>query len=303
MFLFILGFIVLFVGIIAASADGAFNKMRNVLRIAGIIIMGLGILTSAVRQIDSGAIGVLKLFGQVQKDRILYEGLNFVNPLYDVEEMNIRQLNYTMSSVNNEGQKAGDDAVKVRCNDGLEVTIDVTILYRLQDKTAPDVFQTIGPAFEEEFVRPVIRAKIRESAVYFAATDLYSEKRQQFENLLREKISKDFEAKGFFLEQVLVRNVMLPQTVTESIERKIAAMQDAQRQDYILEKVRKEADMKRVEAQGTADAQKILASGLSDKVLQYESIKVQKELVNSPNSKIIMMGGKAPVILDAKDGK
>ena len=303
MFLVILGLILFLVGVVAGKADGVVSKLRNALRFAGLALIGLGVFTSTVRQIDSGSIGVLRLFGQVQKDKVLYEGLNFVNPLYDVEEMSLRQQNYTMSTVHDEGQKPTDDAVRVRCNDGLEVSLDITVLYRLLPEKAADVFQILGRQYEELFVRPVIRSRIREAAVYFAATDLYSGKRADFENMLRDLLASDFGKNGFELKQVLIRNVTLPETVTKSIEQKIAAIQDAQRQDYILEQVKKQAEQKRQEAQGIADAQKILASGLSDKILQFEAIKVQKELVNSPNSKIIVMGGKTPLILDAKDGK
>ncbi len=302
MFLTILGLIIVVLGVVVGRTDGNARRFRNLIRGLGFVVMVLGLLTSTVRQIDSGSVGVIRLFGQVQKDRVLYEGLNFINPLYTVEVMNIRQLNYTMSAVRDEGNKSGDDAVHVRCNDGLEVSLDITVLYRVMPVKAPDVFQLLGVNFEEQFVRPVIRARIRESAVYFSATDLYSTKRALFESQLRDMLMDDFQKNGFELKQVLIRNVTLPPTVTESIERKIAAIQEAQRQDYVLEKVKKEAEMKRQEAQGTADAQKILASGLSDKILQYEAIKVQKELVNSPNSKIIVMGGKSmPLILDGKD--
>ena len=116
-------------------------------------------------------------------------------------------------------------------------------------------------------------------------------------------VEADFAKKGFILEQLLVRNITLPASVKESIERKINAEQDAQRMEYVLAKGRQEAELKRVEAQGQADAQKIMSEGLSEKVLQYEMIKVQKELANSPNSKLIILGGgksSPPVILDGK---
>ncbi|MBL7975927.1 MAG: prohibitin family protein [Candidatus Kapabacteria bacterium] len=301
MFLFFVGLVIFFVGFIASKTEGPFSKLRTPLRLVGLFVIGIGILTSGVRQIDSGNVGVLRLFGQVQKDNVLYEGLHLVNPLLDVEEMSIQQLNYTMSSVHNEGQKDGDDAVSVRCKDGLDVKLDITILYRLQPVTAPDVFQKYRMAYEETLIRPTIRSHIRTSASYYTATELYADKRADFEHGITKLLDEDFKRNGFILDKVLIRNIALPQSITESIERKIAAIQDAEHQDYILEKVKKEAEMKRQEAQGVADAQKILASGLSDKVLQYEQIKVQKELVNSPNAKIILMNGKTPVILDTKD--
>ncbi|MBX7155055.1 MAG: prohibitin family protein [Candidatus Kapaibacterium sp.] len=301
MFLFFVGLVIFFVGFIASKTEGPFSKLRTPLRLVGLFIIGIGILTSGVRQIDSGNVGVLRLFGQVQKDNVLYEGLHLVNPLLDVEEMSIQQLNYTMSKVHNEGQKDGDDAVPMISKDGLTVVLDITILYRLDPQHAPDVFQRFRFSYEDTYVRPTMRAHIRTSASYYSATELYSNKRGDFEEGITKLLVEDFKKNGFILDKVLIRNISLPPTVTESIERKIAAIQDAERQDYVLEKVKKEAEMKRQEAQGVADAQKILASGLSDKVLQYEQIKVQKELVNSPNAKIILMNGKTPVILDTKE--
>jgi regulator of protease activity HflC (stomatin/prohibitin superfamily) len=94
----------------------------------------------------------------------------------------------------------------------------------------------------------------------------------------------------------------LPTSVKASIESKINAEQDAQKMTFILQKEKQEAERKRVEAQGIADYQRIISTGLSDKQLQYEQIKAQKELAASPNTKIIFMNGKAnaPVILSDK---
>lgn len=97
-------------------------------------------------------------------------------------------------------------------------------------------------------------------------------------------------SRGFELEQLLIRKINLPESVKQSIERKITADQEAQRMQYVLAKEKQEAERRRVEAQGIADAQKIINSGLSDKLLKFEYIKVQKELVNSPNAKIILLG-------------
>ena len=101
----------------------------------------------------------------------------------------------------------------------------------------------------------------------------------------------------------MIRNITLPATVKASIEEKIKAEQDAQKMEFVLQKERQEAERKRVEAQGIADYQKIISTGLGDKQLQYEQIKVMKELVTSPNAKVIIMnGGKsAPMILDTKN--
>ena len=119
-----------------------------------------------------------------------------------------------------------------------------------------------------------------------------------------ESIETDFKKRGLILEQLLVRNITLPTNVKTSIEEKIKAEQEAQKMEFVLQKEKQEAERKRVEAQGIADYQRIMSSGLTDKQLQYEQIQVLKGLVTSPNSKVIVMGkGNTPVILDTKDQK
>ncbi|MEO6632618.1 MAG: prohibitin family protein, partial [Mucilaginibacter sp.] len=209
--------------------------------------------------------------------------------------------NYTMSAVHNEGQQQGDDAIRVLSSDGLEVTIDISVLFKVNPNKAPYIYQNIGEDYVDKIVRPVTRTAIRDNAVSYQAVDLYSVKRQEFQNKTTQTIEQSFAKRGLELQQVLVRNIALPPSVKASIESKINAEQDAQKMQFVLQKERQEADRKRVEAQGIADYQKILSTGLSDKQLQYESIKAQKEIALSPNSKVIIMGGKGnPIILSDK---
>jgi regulator of protease activity HflC (stomatin/prohibitin superfamily) len=207
-----------------------------------------------------------------------------------------------MSSTVDEGQVKAADAITVLSQDGLEVNIDLTILYKVIGTEAPKIVRTIGLDYEAKVIRPTTRTRIREVAVYYNATDLYSAKREEFENKIKAKIEKDFAERGLILEQMLIRKIDLPKSVKESIERKITAVQEAQRMEYVLQKEQQEAERKRVEARGVADAQKIINEGLSPKLLKFEEIKMQKEIANSPNSKIIIMGdGKSsPFIIDTK---
>jgi regulator of protease activity HflC (stomatin/prohibitin superfamily) len=287
--LVLLGLGVLLIAI-ALFGGQSVSRVRAVLIIAGVAVSVLGAWNSVFKQIDAGHVGVKKMFGKVE-DGVLYEGLNLVNPLVQVTEISTQTQNYTMSAVNNEGQKEGDDAIRVMAADGLEVSIDLTVLYRVSATDAPRIIREIGENFEEKVVRPLTRTRIRDNAVKYSAVDLYSTQRESFQNSIRITIEQDFRQRGFILEQLLVRNIMLPQSVKESIERKITAIQDAQRMEYVLDKGRQEAELKRVEAKGIADAQGIMSAALSDKVLQYEMIKAQKELANSQNSKIIILGG------------
>ncbi len=276
------------------------TKYAQVFKISGFVIVLLGISSAMFKQINAGNVGVKSLYGNVDPV-VLESGLNLVNPLIDITEMNIQTQNYTMSAVHDEGAKEGDDAIRVLSADGLEVIIDLTVLYRILPTDAPKIYKTIGVDFSEKIVRPVTRTRIRDNAVYYDAVALYSTKRNEFQQRIFKSIEKDFKSRGLVLEQLLIRNIDLPKSVKTTIEGKINAEQEAQKMQFVLQKEKQEAERKRVEAQGIADYQKIISTGLSDKQLQYEQIKAQKELAASPNTKIIFMGkGNGSVILSDK---
>jgi regulator of protease activity HflC (stomatin/prohibitin superfamily) len=300
MILVILGILLLISALLVRSVP----NLRHFSRIGISVAIGfvlLGIIISSFVQIDAGQVGVTRLFGKVQ-NMVLPSGLHMINPMYEVDRLESRTQNYTMSGINDEGHKSGDDAIRVLTADGLEVTIDLTVLYRVIPAEAPRIVRETGTNYEDKIVRPIARTKIRDNAVYYEAVALFSTKRDEFQQRIFKSIEDEFKKRGLLLENLLVRNITLPTAVKGSIEQKIQAEQESQKMQFVLAKERQEADRKRVEAQGIADYQRILSESLSDKQLQYEQIKAIKELALSNNSKIIMMGGKnaAPVIVDAK---
>jgi regulator of protease activity HflC (stomatin/prohibitin superfamily) len=301
MALIIIGVIIILLGLaITRSNDSNFRRFASPVRLLGGILVLIGILTSCIIQIDAGEIGVKKLFGKVQND-VLHSGLHFINPLLDVEKMDIKTRNYTMSGVQDEGTKSGDDAIRALTSDGLEVVIDLTVLYKVLPNDAPRIVRETGLDFSDKIVRPLTRTKIRDNAVYYEAVALYSVKRDEFQSRIFKSIETDFKARGLVLEQLLVRNITLPAMVKTAIEQKITAEQDAQKMQFVLQKERQEAERKRVEAQGISDYQRIINESLTDRQLQYEQIKAMKELAGSSNAKMVIMGkGNTPVILDGK---
>ena len=298
----ILGLIILVAAfVLAQSDDHRISKYKVILRIAGVLVILIGLATASVKQINYGELGVQSLFGKVQKS-VLHSGLNVVNPLVEVATFSTKTQNYTMSGIHDEGDKQGDDAIRVLSGDGLEVVIDITVLYRIIPEQAPNILTEIGINYKDNIVRPITRTKIRDNAVYYDAISLYSTKRDEFQQRIFKDIEANFQKRGLFLEQLLVRNISLPASVKASIESKINAEQDAQKMQFVLQKERQEAERKRVEAQGIADYQKILSTNLSDKQLQYEQIKAYQNLAASPNTKIIIMGsgGKSPIMISDK---
>ncbi len=300
MTLIILGILVMLVGTVVLAKNEILKRFTSTVRSVGLFLIVAGIATSCFKQIDAGQVGVKMLFGKVEDD-VLSSGLNFINPVLEVKTIDVKTQNYTMSGVHDEGAKAGDDAIRVLSADGLEVTIDLTVLYRVVPSEAPRLLKETGLDYNDKIVRPITRTKIRDNAVYYDAVALYSSKRDEFQSRIFKSIEGDFNKRGLILEQLLVRNITLPLSVKASIESKINAEQDAQKMQFVLQKERQEADRKRVEAQGIADYQRIISSGLTDKQLQYETIKANLELAKSPNAKVIVLGkGNNPLILDGK---
>ncbi|HRG18877.1 MAG TPA: prohibitin family protein [Flavobacterium lutivivi] len=296
----IIGSILFLVSFVVKSSESQISKFSHLFKIAGFVVIAIGLLSSAFKQIDAGKVGVKSLYGNVQPD-ILESGLHIVNPLLDITLFDVQTQNYTMSAIHSEGAQEGDDAIRVLSNDGLEVVIDLTVLYRVIPTEAPKIFKGIGQNYTDKIVRPVTRTRIRDNAVYYDAVALYSTKRNEFQQRIFKSIEDDFKKRGLVLEQLLIRNINLPASVKTTIESKINAEQEAQKMTFVLQKEKQEAERKRVEAQGIADYQRIISSGLTDKQLQYEQIKAQKEIATSSNAKIIFMGkGSAPVILNDK---
>ena len=267
------------------------EKIINILRlVAGIGIL-ITILFASIVQIGPGEVGVQILFGNVQEN-ILRSGLNLVNPLIEVQKIDVKTQAYTMSGANdqdvNDVKSNRSDPIQTLSSDGLTLLLDVTVWYRLSADEAPNLIRTIGVDYESKIVLPAIRTAIRDIAVNFVATDIYSSKRDDYVNDVAKKLENSFQGRGIILEKVLLRNVELPQKIREAIDEKIAAEQRAQQMVYVLQKERQEAERKQVEATGVAEAQRIINSTISNSYLQWKYIETLKELVNSPNNSFVI---------------
>jgi len=276
-------------------------KLLGIVRNIAFIGIGVALIFSCVVQVGAGEAGVQVLFGSVQ-DGVLKSGLNFVNPLVSVEKMDIRTQAYTMSSVQDEGQHTGDDAISTLSSDGLTLRLDLTVWYRLNEGDAPQVYRTIGTDYVEKIVRPAVRTAIRDVSVSFSATDIYSIKREDFVRDVTKNLEAAFTGRGVILERVLLRNVELPEKVRAAIDEKIASEQRAQQMVYVLQKEKQEAERKRVEAQGISDYNRIVSQSITDQVLQLKGIEATLELAKSNNSKMVIMNGKNMPLIFGQSG-
>ncbi|MCK5084723.1 MAG: prohibitin family protein [Candidatus Pacebacteria bacterium] len=241
-----------------------------------VIVLSLIVLAKSIVIIPAGETGVYHLFGKV-KDNELKSGFHLVNPLAEVTRLSIRTEQYTMSVVKEEGQKAGDDSIDALTNEGLTVKLDITVFYHLVEDSASDVFKELGIDYQGKIIRPEIRSAIREVVAGYDSKSIYSEKRDEIIVKIKERMASNIDPRGIAIEQVLLRNVILPAKLDASIQEKLQAEQESQRYDFILEKEKKEADRKRIEAEGQRDAQKTINESLTSEYLNYLYIRELKD--------------------------
>jgi regulator of protease activity HflC (stomatin/prohibitin superfamily) len=270
-----------------ARRSAASQRLLGLGSVIALILAIFVLVSGSFVTVPPGELGVKVFFGDVDSE-VLTNGFHIVNPLTEVVRMEGRTQAYTMSAKASEGQVQGDDAIDVLSKDGLTLRLEVTVQYHLSPPGAPKVYSTLGQDYVEKVVRPETRSALRDAAVSFAATGLYSTDRSRFVALVKERLLQAFGTRGITLENVLLRDIQLPEKVRAAIDEKISAEQEAQKMEYVLQREQQEAERKRVEAAGISDAQKIIAGSLTNQYLQYNYISTLKELVNSKNSTFVI---------------
>jgi len=286
-------FIVLFivVGIALLTVKVTNTSYPINLKKFGYASLGLAVLAFVAGSftiIEPGYVGVPVTFGNVGAQS-LSAGFHPIFFFTDIYKMSVQTKDYTMSSANAEGNKVGDDAVATLSRDQLILKFDVTVWYHLDPSQANNVYSNIGLDYEEVIVRPAIRTALVNAATKFDASDVMSLQRDAYTKMVTELLLQELSGKGVILDNVLIRNVEPPATVSDAIAAKLKASQQAQQMEYTIQYAQKEAQRKAIEAQGIADAQRIINNGLTQNYLQWYYISQLKELVNSPNNSTIIL--------------
>ncbi len=181
--------------------------------------------------------------------------------------------------------------------EGLSVVAQISILYRIDQKSVPKVIRSIGLGYET-IISNVFRSASADVCSKYFAKDMHSGMRAEIENAIRIKMDETLLEQGILVSAVLMKSIQLPAGLANSIEQKLQAEQDAMRMVFILQQEKLEAERKIIEATGTKDAQKILSEGLTDNIIKIRSIEAFIELSKSQNSKIIITDGKVPYLIE-----
>jgi regulator of protease activity HflC (stomatin/prohibitin superfamily) len=282
--------------LVAVGAFVTWRTMRTNPNTAGTANMSLMVslgaavvaLSNCFTVIPAGNVGVVDFFGTVS-DNTLKSGINFVNPLARIIKMSIKTQEIK-------------EVMDVPSKEGLTVQLEVSLLYHLNPEKAADVYKTVGEDYESIIIEPQFRSVTRGVTASFEAKALYTSEREHLSLLLLTEIVKVTSDRGITVESAPLRRVTLPAGLSASIEQKLQSEQESQRMQFVLTKEKQEADRKRIEAQGISDFQKIVNQGLNSQLLTWKGIEATEKLANSPNTKVIIVGGKdgLPLILDTK---
>ena len=247
--------------------------------IIGIIVFVIVLSKSAVT-IDSGEAGVLfKTFGEgvVTDEPPMGEGFHIVAPWNKVFVYEVRQQELF-------------EKMKVLSSNGLEIQIDASAWYEPVYKDLGNLHQSLGQNYLQRVIMPSIRSAARSVVGRYTPEQLYSSKRDAIQDEIYEETKKILENQYVQLNEVLVRDVTLPNTIKDAIERKLKQEQESLEYEFRLVTAAKEAEKVIIEAQGKADANRILSASLTDKILQDKGIEATTKLAESPNSKVVIIG-------------
>jgi prohibitin 1 len=258
-----------------AGSGGARGFVRS---IGMLLLMAIAVTVafSSISCIKTGHVGVVTLFGRVT-GQTLTEGLHVMNPAASVTELSIKT------------QEIKEHA-SVPSKEGLIMGLEASVLYHLDPARAAEIYRQIGPNYAEVLLQPTFRSAMRAITAGNTAASLYSDARESIARMIQEDVARQVTPRGIVVENVLLRDLQLPETLKQAIEAKQQAQQEAQRMEFVLQREKQEAERKRVEAAGIKDFQDIVSQGISDKLLEWKGIEATMELVKSQNSKVIVVG-------------
>ena len=257
-------------------------KLLSALALAGVM--------SSCTIVRQGEVGVKRSLGKIQPVT-LAEGPKLFNPFVStIIKVPTRTMNIEVRS-------------PLPSKEGLTVQSDISILYRVESSYAPKIVEQLGRNYDQVVILPIFRSAVTDISSKYFAKDMHTGQRGSIEREIKELMMSQLKERGFVVESVLLKTIVLPAGLTKAIEDKLESEQDSQRMQFVLDKERQEAQRRIIEAEGIRDAQKIINEGLTPMLIQFKSIEAFKQLSTSPNAKIIITNGNTPMILSTESGK
>ena len=245
-----------------------------------ILLAAGSLLFSSCAVVQQGEVGVKRKFGKYS-DVPYTEGLRVYNPFTTtVVKVPVQTQNMEV-------------ALNLPSKEGLNIRAEISILYSVQPRKAPEILRSIGRAYEANVILPVFRSAVADVSARFFAKDMHTGERSTIEFAIQEQLATNLQQRGITVEAVLIKSIQLPSNLARAIEEKLEAEQRALRMEFVLQEARSEAERKLIEAEGVRDAQNIISQGLDAQILQFKAIEAFIELAKSPNTKVIITEGAA----------
>jgi len=254
--------------------------------VVGIIVF---LVAGPFRTVPAGHVGIRDFFGSVSGST-LQPGINVVMPMTRVVEMSVQTQEIK-------------EVAEVPSQEGLILNLETSLLFQLDPAKAADIYRTVGRDYVSRIVEPQFRSAIREVTASYEAKALYSAEREKIANEIFTLFRRLAGERGIVVQQVLLRRIGLPPVVANAIQEKLRREQEAEQMKFVLQKEQQEAERKRIEAQGIADFQRIVAQGISAQLLEWKGIEATEKLAASGNSKVVVIGNTKnglPIILGEK---
>jgi len=261
------------------------NPSRKTIGIGVAILVVIIILSKAIVVVPAGHVGVQVLFGNVQ-EKTLDAGIHVISPLLKVHDMSVRTQQLS-------------ETANVPSQEGLVVNLDLSILFSLDPREAANAYKKIGLNYVNIVLAPQIRSVVRGVTAGYDAKALYTAERELIASQMGDQLRPMFEQRGIKLEKVMLRSVKLPDILATAIEKKLEAEQQAEQMKFVLDRERREAERKEIEAKGINNYNRTVSQALTDSILKLRGIEATRELAKSENAKIVIVGGKdgLPIIL------
>lgn len=284
-------FIICIIGIGAGLFIALRSQQKGSMRlIGGIAALGFAVLAimQIVVVVPAGTVAVVDVFGEVS-DGTLKPGINIVNPFATIAQFSVKT-------------QEDKETAEVPSKEGLSVGLETSFIFHLDPEKAAQIYKTVGQDYQEILLTPQARSAVRGVTAEYEAKALYTSEREKLAQEILRELSKRVNPRGIIIESVLLRKVSLPKKVTDAIEEKLRADQESQRMEFVLTKEKQEAERKRIEARGIADFQTIVNEGLNENALRWKGIQATERLASSPNTKVVVIGGKngMPLILNGE---
>ncbi len=252
------------------------RKQEALVSIVAVLIAAAIGIVNVFTVVPAGTVGVVDFLGNVS-DNTLKAGVNVVNPIAQVVKFSIKTQELK-------------EVMNVPSKEGLSVQLEISLLFRLDPDNANIIYKTVGPNYAEIILMPQFRSVVRGVTARYQAKALYTASREKLAGEIMVELTGLVGPRGITIETAALRQIILPERLTKSIEEKLQAEQESQRMAFVLKKEEQEAERKRIEAKGIKDFQTIVSEGINDQLLRWKGIEATEKLANSTNSKVVVIG-------------